>query len=120
MSLASILNSARSALLAHQRAMTVTSNNVANAQTPGYSRQRLELIPATPLFTGQGTIGRGVSEGGIRRARDQFFDATFRRESGFLGLANLMRDFLGQVEATLDEPSDTGLASTLNALFQSF
>jgi flagellar hook-associated protein 1 FlgK len=42
MSLSSILGIARSALLAHQRAMQVTAHNVANAQTPGYTRQRVD------------------------------------------------------------------------------
>jgi len=57
MSLSSLLSIARSALLTQRRAMEVTANNVANAQTPGYSRQRLELRAQNPLNTPEGYIG---------------------------------------------------------------
>ncbi|MGE0351702.1 MAG: flagellar hook-associated protein FlgK [Gemmatimonadales bacterium] len=120
MSLTSFLSIARSAMVTHQRAMDVTAHNVANAQTPGYSRQRLDLAAAVPLLTPGGAIGRGVTAEGISRARDQFFDSAFRRESGLLGTSTTLRDFLGRVEAAINEPSDTGLASALDGLFGSF
>ena len=63
MSLSSLLGIARSALLAQKRAMEVTANNVANAQTPGYSRQRLEMESAPGIRTADGLIGRGVTTG---------------------------------------------------------
>ena len=62
MSLLSFLSIARSAMMAQQRAMDVTAHNVANAQTPGYSRQRLNLRPADPLLTANGNqTGREAS-----------------------------------------------------------
>ena len=51
MSLLTLLSIARSALLTQQRAMSVSAQNIANASTPGYSRQRLNLVAATPLLT---------------------------------------------------------------------
>ncbi len=120
MSLASILSIARSALLVQQRAMSVTAHNVANAQTPGYSRETLDLAAAQPLWTAQGTIGRGVTDAGIRRARDLFFDARYRSESGLLGDSAATRDYLSQIEAALNEPSDSGVADALDGLFNAF
>jgi len=120
MSLSSILSIARSALLTHQRAMAVTAHNVANAQTPGYTKQTLSLVAETPLFTPDGQIGRGVTDNGVTRARNQFFDSAYRRESGLLGNSSTMRDLLGEVEAAINEPSDTGISSALDGLFQSF
>lgn len=120
MSLGSLLSIARSALLAHQRAMEVTANNVANVNTPGYSRQRLELTPATPLVGPFGTLGRGVQDNGVSRARDTFLDASFRRDSGLLGNSTTLTSYLSQVETAFQEPSDTGLGSALDKLFQSF
>ena len=120
MSLMSLLSIARSALLAHQRAMAVTAHNVANAQTPGYSRQRLNLVAATPQWSPDGLIGRGVTAGGILRTRDIFFDATFRRESGLLGHSGTMRGYLSQVEGAFSEPSDLGVSAALDGLFQAF
>lgn len=120
MSLVSLLSIARSALLAHQRAMTVTGNNVANAQTPGYSRQRLNLTEMTPLWSPNGTMGRGVDAQTITRARDVFFDASYRRESGNLGKASTDGDLLSQLESSLGEPSSTGLSAAMDGLFSSF
>jgi flagellar hook-associated protein 1 FlgK len=120
MSLASLLSIARSALLAQQRAMSVTAHNVANAQTPGYSRQRLVLAAADPQITAMGLVGRGVTEVSIQRVRDVFFDARYRSESGLLGDSATMGDFLGQIESAVNEPSADGLAASLDGLFGSF
>jgi len=120
MSLASLLSIARSAMFAQQRAMSVTAHNVANAQTPGYSRQRLELTAAAPLLTPIGPMGRGVTEVAIQRVRNTFFDSRYRSESGLLGNSATMGEFLGQVEAAINEPSADGLAASLDGLFGSF
>lgn len=120
MSLASILSIARSALITQQRAIDVTGHNIANATTPGYTRQRLELVAETPFRTPKGTIGRGVSDVGVFANRNVFLDATVRREQGNLGRSDTLRDMLGQVEAVFGEPSDTGLGATLDAFFNAF
>lgn len=120
MSLINLLSIARSALLAQQRAMDVTGHNVANASTPGYSRQQLELEAATPLITADGAIGRGVSEAGVLRVRDTFLDAAYRRSAGKFGQSGTSFDVLSQVESVLHEPSDTGLVSALDGMFHAF
>jgi flagellar hook-associated protein 1 FlgK len=120
MSLNSILSIARSALTTQQRALDVTGHNIANATTPGYTRQRLELVAATPFRTAQGTIGRGVADYGVFANRNSFLDATVRREEGNLGRANTLRDLLGEVESVFGEPSDSGLGATLDAFFSAF
>jgi flagellar hook-associated protein 1 len=120
MSLASLLSIARSAMSVQQRAMSVTAHNVANAQTLGYSRQRINLSAADPELTPIGPVGRGVTEVSIERVRNTFFDSRYRSESGLLGNSTTMGDFLGQVEAAINEPSTDGLAASLDGLFSSF
>jgi flagellar hook-associated protein 1 FlgK len=117
MSLASILNIAQSALSAHQRAVSTSSHNIANASTEGYSRQRVTMQAALPVRTGQGLVGRGVETLGSTRARDRYIDAGIRRETGTLGQYDTMRSLLGQVEAVFGEPSDTGIAVALDTFF---
>jgi flagellar hook-associated protein 1 FlgK len=119
MSMQSLLSIARSALLVHQRAMDVTGHNIANASTPGYTRQRLELSAATPQWGALYPIGRGVTADALTRTRDRFFDASYREESGSLGLAKSLKDYLGRVEATMGEPSDSGIAAGLDGFFRS-
>ena len=120
MSLTSLLSIARTALLSHQRAIDVTGHNVANANTEGYSRQRLLLDPQVPLQTAIGQLGRGVDATGIQRLRDHFLDATFRRENGELGRFQTRQEVLGQVEGVFGEPSDNGLAAGIDELFSAF
>ncbi len=120
MSLTSLLSIARSALTTHQRALDVTGHNIANATTPGYTRQRLELTAATPFRTPLGTIGRGVTDIGVFAQRNVFLDATVRREQGNLGRADSLRTLLGEVEAIFGEPSDSGLGAILDQFFNAF
>jgi flagellar hook-associated protein 1 FlgK len=120
MSLTSILSIARSALVLQQRAMDVTSHNIANAGTDGYRRQRLELTTADPLRTPQGTIGRGVRSEGNSRARDRYLDTSFRQESGLQGRYGTMSDILGDIEGVFDESGGTGLATGLDDLLDAF
>ena len=114
MSLASILNIARSALLTQQKALDVTGHNIANASVDGYSRQRLRIEAATPLLTPMGSFGRGVEGVAVERARSQFLDATFRQETGLLGKYSTTSDILGQIEDLMGEPSDSGLGATID------
>ena len=67
MSLQSLLSIARSALLTHQQAMDITGHNVANANTPGYSKQRLVIQAETPLAGPLFPIGRGITGVAIQR-----------------------------------------------------
>ena len=68
----SFLNTSVSGLLSAQRALATTSHNIANVDTPGYSRQRVELLARDPQFTGAGYIGRGVSIDSVQRVHSQF------------------------------------------------
>ena len=60
MSLGSVLNTARSALAAQQVVIDTAGHNIANAQTAGYTRQRVDLQAATPQQLPYGTVGGGV------------------------------------------------------------
>lgn len=120
MALSNLMSIARSALLVHQRSLDVTGHNVANANTPGYSRQRLVLQAEVPLRTPLGTVGRGVTAGATTAMRDAFLDAAFRREQGTFAQADTLRQMLQRVEDVLQEPSDVGIGATLDALFGAF
>ena len=117
MSLSSILNTARSGLLTAQRAVEVTSNNVANAQTEGYSRQRVDTAAELPTRFVQGEFSAGVRITGTSRARDQFLDASFRRASADASGGRVRSEALARMETIIGEPSDTGLSAALDAFY---
>ncbi|MDH3420072.1 MAG: flagellar basal body protein, partial [Gammaproteobacteria bacterium] len=96
-----ILRIGLSALLAQQRALSTTANNIANANTPGYSRQRLEFSERPMERFGGGYIGSGVDVGLIRRISDTFLvtqlqsaEAAFERSEAFARLASTIDDLL--------------------------
>ncbi len=115
------LQTALRGILAQQRALDVTSHNVANANTVGYSRQEAVLaaspalrIAAGALQDGAGAeLGTGVDVVAYRRMRDQFLDLQYRAQSMRLGgLAAQVRG-LEQVEVALAEPGENGIAAQL-------
>ncbi|MEX2570662.1 MAG: flagellar hook-associated protein FlgK [Gemmatimonadota bacterium] len=119
-SIGGILNIARSAIHAHQTAVRVSSQNISNAQTEGYSRQRVQFVDSTPDITPIGRLGTGVRIHDISRVRDTLLDISYRREAGRSASFDLRQDLLGRVEQVLGEPSETGLDSAMDAFFSSW
>jgi flagellar hook-associated protein 1 FlgK len=112
--MADLLNIGLSALLAQQRALTTTSNNIANASTPGYSRQRVELTERASERLGGNFVGTGVDIATTRRLADEILAGQlrtavggFNRAEAFVSLAASLDDLLAG--------TDTGLTATLQA-----
>ncbi len=120
MSLGSILNVARNAMNAQQAAVQVASQNISNAQTDGYTRERIELTAAVPTTYPWGTVGNGVSIADVTRTRDALLDTSFRSESADAGAASTTSAALQQIQTIFNEPSDNGLAATLDKFWSSW
>jgi flagellar hook-associated protein 1 len=121
------LNTAVSALSAAQTALDTAAHNTANASTPGYSRQRVNLVASAPFtypsFNKSGTpgqIGTGVSIASISRARDGFLDTQIRGQSQLSGYWDTRRDEIAKVETVFPEPSDSGLGSVLSKFWSAW
>lgn len=119
MSINSILNSARQGMRAQQTAVQIASNNIANAQTVGYSRQRVDMVAALPTRFSFGTVGTGVQIAGITRSRDTLLDMAYRESSQASSNASTRAATLAQIQSVFNEPSDTGLAASLDAFWSS-
>lgn len=106
-----------SGLYAAQRAMETAGHNIANVNTPGYTRQRVELTAATPVpgttGRGDGLRGMGVTVTGVTRLRDDLADTAYRSEADTSGKASARNDVLGRVEQILG-PTDGGTPSALS------
>jgi len=105
---------ARSALLTHQTALQTVSQNIANAETPGYSRQEVVRVANTPVRMSYGSVGTGVSIATIIRKRDILLDESFRSASTLASGTEMRRDLLRQVEGIFGEPSDEGMSNALD------
>ncbi|HXX62558.1 MAG TPA: flagellar hook-associated protein FlgK [Bacteroidota bacterium] len=115
-----ILETARRALLAQQVGLSVTSHNVANASTPGYSRQVANLSATTPLPQTYGMLGTGVTVDSVTRMRDAFLDQQIRDVNQSMSQASMENQILSQVQASFSEPSDQGISSAMSKFFNAW
>lgn len=115
--LSSLLN-ATSALRTFDRALATTQNNVVNASTPGYARQRLTLY-AQPFQPDSGIMG-GVSPGEVQTARDQWAEQSVRRDLGGFGRSAQFQAGFERLEPLFSVDGESGVPGALNQLFQSF
>lgn len=109
-----------SGLTANQRALQVTSHNIANANTEGYSRQRMDMHAHKPdsLSGGLGTLGLGVDVEAVKQIRDEFLDFKYRGENAKYGEWSARQDVLKNVEAIINEPSDSSISEVLDDYFE--
>jgi flagellar hook-associated protein 1 len=115
----SALNAATTALWAQRRALDVTGQNIANVNTEGYSRQRVDLraiggsvVPA--FYSVSPGIGAGVSADQVTRIRDAFLEGRGHVETANQALMTVQADALEQVETAFREPGKTGIQSLLS------
>lgn len=115
-----VLEVAKRALIAQRLGLDITSNNIANASTPGFSRQRVDFAETPAVRTKYGLIGTGVTASHIGRVRERFIDQQVRAASDTFGYATTQQRILSQVEAAVNEPSDNGIASAISRFFNAF
>lgn len=112
------LNVAMTGLFAAKRGLQVTSNNIMNVNTQGYSRQVLKQQASTPLSgIGVGMTGTGVTTLGINRVRDSFIDRKLWDQNAKAGEYNVKVTQNSMIESAFGEPSDTGFTAVFNDLF---
>ncbi len=121
------LDIALSGLAAQQQAIDVLNHNIANANTPGFSRQRLNLEATPPYMipTSSGSVqrlqaGSGVQAGSINRMRDAFLDKQVRNETLRSESAGIRQDTFDKLQTIFSEPSDTGISAQLSAFWNSW
>ena len=115
----SALHLALGAVRAARTGLDVTSNNVANSSTPGYTRQRVTLASSFSRQVPGGLVGTGVTIADIGRVRDQMADVRFRSGASTLAGLEIRSELLGTAEIVLGEP-DHGVSAALSSLWDAF
>ena len=120
------LETARRGMTTQQSALYTTGHNIANANTPGYTRQRVNFVQSNPFPSPglnaermPGQLGTGVEAGTIQRVRESFLDVQFRGEQTKTSYWEARANALGKMEEIMNEPTETGLANTMNQFWQS-
>lgn len=119
MSISGLLNIGRSSLQVNQAALQVTGHNIANVNTPGYSRQRLVAETTSPFMTSAGAIGTGVRAQEISRVYDRFLAFQVKGERESYGTLSSEKETISRVEEIFNEVSGSGLKDKLAAFFNS-
>lgn len=119
------ISTALTALQAHRRALDVTGHNIANANTPGYTRQRVDLQPivapgASSFVANAKLAGSGVEVVGTSRLADEFLTARVRTQTSAHADLQARAETLTQVERLLAEPGENGLAKQLSEMWSAW
>ncbi|MED4905511.1 flagellar hook-associated protein FlgK [Parageobacillus thermoglucosidasius] len=120
------LEVAKRGMFTQQAALYVTAHNIANANTPGYSRQRVNFVETEPFPPASmnrpqipGQMGTGVEAGSIQRIRDSFLDYQYRNEASKLGYWSARSEAIAKMEDIMNEPSEFGLSKAMTQFWES-
>ena len=118
--IAHVLSVAKEALLTHQLSIQVASHNIANVDTPGYTRQSLQLEAnnATPISAGM--LGGGVKGTNILRNYDQFMVQRLAKQESTLGNLQAQQDSMKLVEAVFNEAPGMAINDLMNKFWSSW
>ena len=120
------LNAAYTGLVAARTAIEVAGQNIANASTEGYTRQRVTLAAVAPLsrvglFSSPiAGPGHGVAVTGIARLASEYLDARVRATASSAGHAYVRANALGSLEKSFNEPGDDGISAQLQDFWSSW
>lgn len=111
-------------LSAGQASLSTTGQNIANANTKGYSRQQVNTSSSASLEVwtsqGSGQLGTGVSIDSVMRVRDRFLDQQYRTYTAEFSEWQTKSEALGSVETILGEPGDNGLNASMGRLWSAW
>ncbi|UCD17758.1 MAG: flagellar hook-associated protein FlgK, partial [Candidatus Zixiibacteriota bacterium] len=108
------------ALSASQLWLQTIGHNVANVNTPGYSRQRVRMITTHPDEHPVGPIGSGVKATSVYQVRDLFLSQQFRADNKALGEWTAREKTLAQIESVFNEPNDGSLSNLLDQFWNAW
>jgi len=111
-----MLSIGSSALQAYRTALNVVSNNIANANTPGYSRERINLQAQPGITTTIGSIGTGVNIQGVQRLTDSYLQSQLVSNSSSYNRITTLQTYTSQIDSLLSD-SNSGLSGPLQSFF---
>jgi flagellar hook-associated protein 1 FlgK len=115
-----ILNLGKRALITQQTAINVTGNNIANANTPGYSLQRVNMTTNEPISVWPGQLGTGVKASEVERIYDRFLMGQINNQNQSMERWGAQKSALERVEMVLDESSGNGLSVAMNEFWNAW
>jgi flagellar hook-associated protein 1 FlgK len=115
------LNTGKTGLYAYQSALNVTGHNIANAETPGYTRQVQDQRAASPIRVNQshGMVGSGVDVTGVNQIRNEYYDLKYRQNNTTFGIYETKAQYMNKIENYFNEVSFEGFTTNFDKLYDS-
>jgi flagellar hook-associated protein 1 len=114
-------------IMAHTQAITTAGHNISNANTEGYSRQRVELKEFDPLYRPElerpeepGMIGQGMVAESITRVRDQLLDQRITEQANQETYWGTRSKYYSMIEQIYNEPDDVSVRSNMDKFWESW
>ncbi len=120
MGISRVFDLSRRSLATYQRALDVTSHNIANAANPNYTRQRVNFVSEQPELQTGFVWGTGVKIDQLQRVRNTLADSQLRSARPSYYENQSKSAMLGQIESIFNEPSDAGVSNLMNSFFNSW
>lgn len=120
MSISNLLLTARDSLFAHRMAIDITGGNVANVNTPGYTRQRLDLRSVGSANIRDANAQIGVAINNVERIYNQYIETQVIEQNQNSSYSDTMLQGLQNIERMLDDTSGNGLNDRLNKFWSSW
>lgn len=110
----------RRALNASQLGINIAGQNIANVNTPGYSRRGVQLAESSLTNINGFSVGTGVTVAGVQTFRNNFIQSRIQTETGIAGQLTARRDALAPVELALQGSENGGLQNAMSSFFGAF
>jgi flagellar hook-associated protein 1 FlgK len=108
------------AMLSHQLVLQTIGHNIANVDTPGYTRQRVTLSATLPEASMRGQVGTGIQVDDIHHIRDLFLGEQYRDAQKSYGQWSYRQKTLTQIESLFNEPQDDSIGDLLNGFWDAW
>lgn len=118
MSLNGALAVASNTLQLYSTGIQIAGNNIANASTPGYIREKLSILPSPPYAQGPVLVGTGAQAGGVRQVFDRFLESRIHTANTSLASATIRLQAYNDLQSAMRELGDFDLSTSLNQFVQ--
>lgn len=116
----SMMDIGKRSMMNSQTSLQTVAHNIANKNTEGYSRQRVENVTNEPVGEGKLRIGMGARASAVTRINNPYLEKQLEREGTMLGFTEGRADLMGRVEQVYNEQSTKGLNQYMGEFFNSF
>ncbi len=114
------MDTGKRSMMNSQSALQTVSHNVANKNTEGYSRQRVEQQTSEPVGLGRLRIGTGARATNVQRTNNPFIEKQLESEGNVLGKKDSMSQMMGRVEQVFNEQQNKGLNKFMGEFFNAY